>query len=210
MRSHLRRIGLAAGASAATAVTLHVLGLSPWSGGQGAAFPELVSIASLVGACALFDLPAPRSDRGAVLRLSFVAEFAVLILFGPTAMTIVAGFGSLNRMLNGPLRRDRLRDGVVDVLAVVAASQAAGLSLEQIRTMLAPDGRPRVDRHLLARKADEIDATVKRLRAVSRGLRHAAVCPAPNHAECPTFQRLLRAAATGALDAEGKKVTLKR
>jgi diguanylate cyclase (GGDEF)-like protein/PAS domain S-box-containing protein len=129
VRSHLRRIGLAAGASAATAVTLHVLGLSPWSGGQGAAFPEFVSIASLVGACALFDLPAPRSDRGAVLRLSFVAEFAVLILFGPTAMTIVAGFGSLNRMLNGPLRRDRLRDGVVDVLAVVAASQAAGLSL---------------------------------------------------------------------------------
>jgi DNA-binding transcriptional MerR regulator len=106
--------------------------------------------------------------------------------------------------------RRRFGPGVLDQLALIALGQAAGLSLEQIRTMLAPDGRPRVDRHLLSQKADEIDATVKRLRAVSRGLRHAAVCPAPNHAECPTFQRLLRAAAAGALQAEGKKVAVKR
>ena len=106
--------------------------------------------------------------------------------------------------------RRRFGPGVLDQLALIALGQAAGLSLEEIRTMLAPDGRPRVDRHLLAQKADEIDATVKRLRAVSRGLRHAAVCPAPNHAECPTFQRLLRAAAAGALQPEGKKVAVKR
>jgi DNA-binding transcriptional MerR regulator len=106
--------------------------------------------------------------------------------------------------------RRRFGPRVLDQLALIALGQAAGLSLEQIRTMLAPDGRPRVDRHLLAQKADEIDATVKRLRAVSRGLRHAAVCPAPNHAECPTFQRLLRAAAAGALQADGKKVAVKR
>ena len=106
--------------------------------------------------------------------------------------------------------RRRFGPGVLDQLALISLGQAAGLSLDQIRTMLAPDGRPRVDRHLLAQKADEIDATVKRLRAVSRGLRHAAVCPAPNHAECPTFQRLLRAAAAGALETEGKKPAVKR
>ena len=106
--------------------------------------------------------------------------------------------------------RRRFGPGVLDQLALISLGQAAGLSLDQIRTMLAPDGRPRVDRHLLAQKADEIDATVKRLRAVSRGLRHAAVCPAPNHAECPTFQRLLRAAAAGALETEGKKLAVKR
>jgi len=38
------------------------------------------------------------------------------------------------------------------------------------------------------------------LRAMSNGLRHAAACPAPSHAQCPTFQRLLRAAAAGALE----------
>ena len=34
---------------------------------------------------------------------------------------------------------------------------------------------------------------------MSRGLRHAAVCPAKNHMECPTFQKLVRAAGEGAL-----------
>lgn len=55
------------------------------------------------------------------------------------------------------------------------------------------------DRRMLAAKADEIDVQVRRLKAMSDGLRHAAACPAPTHAECPTFQRLLRAAAAGAL-----------
>ena len=34
------------------------------------------------------------------------------------------------------------------------------------------------------------------LNAMRDGLRHAAVCPAPSHLECPTFRRLLRAAAS--------------
>jgi hypothetical protein len=58
---------------------------------------------------------------------------------------------------------------------------------------------------MLASKADEIDATVARLKAMSRGLRHAAVCPAPSHGECPTFQRLVRAAGSGALVQRRKK-----
>ncbi|MDB5752962.1 MAG: ATP-dependent helicase [Ramlibacter sp.] len=58
--------------------------------------------------------------------------------------------------------------------------------------MIPADGKPAIERQLLSAKADEIDATVRRLQATSRGLRQAAVCPAPSHAECPTFQRLLR------------------
>eukprot|EP01034_Spumella_vulgaris_P032505 gene32506-40115_t len=41
---------------------------------------------------------------------------------------------------------------------------------------------------------------VKRLKAMSHGLRHAAACPAESHAQCPSFQRLLKAAAAGALE----------
>lgn len=66
--------------------------------------------------------------------------------------------------------------------------------------MLSPLGGPKIDRQLLAAKADEIDTQVRQLRAMSRGLRHAAACPAPSHAQCPTFQKLLKAAAAGALD----------
>jgi len=54
---------------------------------------------------------------------------------------------------------------------------------------------------MLAAKADEIDRTIRRLQGVSKSLRHAAVCPAPSHAECPTFQRLLRAATAASLQA---------
>lgn len=95
--------------------------------------------------------------------------------------------------------RRRFDPAVLDQLALIALGQAAGLSLDEIGAMFAPDGRPSIDRRLLAAKADAIDATIKRLKAMSNGLRHAAVCPAPSHAECPTFQRLLRAAAAGSL-----------
>ena len=87
---------------------------------------------------------------------------------------------------------------VLDQLALIALGQSAGFSLGEIATMFAADGKPSIDRGMLATKADEIDVTIRRLKAMSRGLRHAAVCPAPSHAECPTFQKLLRAAGSGA------------
>ena len=86
---------------------------------------------------------------------------------------------------------------VLDQLAMIALGQAGGLSLDEIGTMFMADGRLRVDRRKLATKADELDAMISRLKAMSNGLRHAAECPARNHAECPTFQKLLRAAANG-------------
>lgn len=96
--------------------------------------------------------------------------------------------------------RRRFAPGVLDQLALIALGQAAGLSLDEIGSMLSPQGGPAIDRRLLAAKADQIDATIRQLQAMSRGLRHAAACPAPSHAECPTFRRLLKAAAAGALD----------
>lgn len=92
--------------------------------------------------------------------------------------------------------RRRFAPAVLDQLALIALGQSAGLSLDEVHSMLSPDGPPRIDRQLLAAKADEIDTMVVRLRAMSRGLRHATACPTPSHAECPTFRRLLKAAAS--------------
>jgi len=105
--------------------------------------------------------------------------------------------------------RRRFAPGVLDQLALISLGQAAGLSLDDIRSMLLPNGQPSIDRQMLADKADEIDALIKRLRAVSRGLRHAAACPAPSHAECPSFQKLLKAAASGALEKRWRRPGLK-
>jgi DNA-binding transcriptional MerR regulator len=101
--------------------------------------------------------------------------------------------------------RRRFDPRVLDQLALIALGQASGFSLDEIREMFSPDGRPSIDRRMLTAKADEIDGMVKRLKAMSNGLRHAAVCPAPSHAECPTFQKLLRAARSGALENSLKK-----
>jgi DNA-binding transcriptional MerR regulator len=94
--------------------------------------------------------------------------------------------------------RRRFDPRVMDQLALIALGRTAGFSLKEIGGMFSADGRADIDRGMLTAKADEIDAMVKRLRAMSRGLRHAAVCPAPSHSECPTFQRLLRGALTPA------------
>ena len=86
--------------------------------------------------------------------------------------------------------------GVLERLALIALGRSAGFSLDEIARMLASDGRPQIDRRALVAKADELDRTIRKLCAMRDGLRHAAVCPAPSHMECPTFQRLLRGAAT--------------
>ena len=95
--------------------------------------------------------------------------------------------------------------GVLERLALVALGRSAGFSLDEIARMFAPDGRPRIDRRVLAAKAQELDATIRKLSAMRDGLRHAAVCPAPSHMECPTFRRLLGGAASGALGERRKE-----
>jgi DNA-binding transcriptional MerR regulator len=81
--------------------------------------------------------------------------------------------------------------GVFQRLALISVGRAAGFTLDEIAVMFAPDGSPRLDRAVLTGKADELDATIRRLTVMRDGLRHAASCPAPTHMECPKFQRLL-------------------
>jgi DNA-binding transcriptional MerR regulator len=95
--------------------------------------------------------------------------------------------------------------GVLERLALVALGRAAGFSLDEIAHMFAPDGAPRLDRKMLAAKAEQLDMTIRKLGAMRDGLKHAAACPAPRHMECPSFRRYLRAAASGALGARRKK-----
>jgi DNA-binding transcriptional MerR regulator len=90
--------------------------------------------------------------------------------------------------------RRRFSPAVLDQLALIALGRASGFTLDEIGSMFASDGRVTIDRHLLTTKADQLDRTIRRLSAMSRGLRHAAECPARSHLECPTFQRLLRVA----------------
>ena len=95
--------------------------------------------------------------------------------------------------------------GVLERLALIALGRTAGLSLDEIARMFAPDGRLQIDRKMLADKAEELDDTIRKLTAMRDGLRHAAACAAPSHLECPSFRRLLGIAASGAVGGNDKK-----
>jgi len=82
---------------------------------------------------------------------------------------------------------------VIERLALISLGRSAGFSLDEIGEMFTPEG-PDINRVLLLAKADELDRKIKELASMRDGLRHAAVCNAPNHFECPKFLRLLRVA----------------
>ncbi|OZG72222.1 MerR family transcriptional regulator [Hahella sp. CCB-MM4] len=84
-------------------------------------------------------------------------------------------------------------EDVLDRLALIALGQHAGFTLDEIAAMFTSKG-PKIDREQLLEKADQLDRTIKKLEAMSKGLRHAAKCSAPNHFECSKFQRLLNVA----------------
>ncbi|ROH86506.1 MerR family transcriptional regulator [Stagnimonas aquatica] len=88
---------------------------------------------------------------------------------------------------------------VLEKLSLIALGQAAGFSLAEIAAMFAPDGHLQIDRPKLLARADQVDRSIRRLTALRDGLRHAAVCQAPSHLECPSFRRLMQAAARGAI-----------
>lgn len=93
---------------------------------------------------------------------------------------------------------------VLERLALIALGRIAGFSLEEIAAMFGPNGKVRIRREALNAKADELDSTIRHLAAMRDGLRHAAVCKAPSHMECPSFRRLVRVAGAGRLGAPDK------
>lgn len=101
--------------------------------------------------------------------------------------------------------RRQFDPGVLERLALISLGRSAGFSLDEIARMFAPDGQPRLDRPMLAAKAEELDQTIRKLSVLRDSLRHAAACPAPSHLECPTFRGLLDAAAAGTISRPRKR-----
>lgn len=126
-------------------------------------------------------------DIGEVARRSGVAASA-LRYYEEKGLIASTGRHGLRRLFDAR---------VLDQLALIALGRVAGFSLDEIATMFASDGQPDIDRAMLTAKADQIDEMVRRLEAMSASLRHAAVCPAPSHMECPSFRKLLQSAASG-------------
>jgi DNA-binding transcriptional MerR regulator len=142
----------------------------------------------------------PDLDIAAVAQLSGVPA-STLRFYEEKGLIASIGRRGLRRLFD---------PSILERLALIALGRAAGFTLEEIAAMGGVKGRPRLDRNTLASKADELDRTIRELGAMRDGLRHAANCRAPSHLECPTFRRLLRAAASGAIRAPGPRKPRRR
>lgn len=85
-------------------------------------------------------------------------------------------------------------ENIEERLSLITLGRAAGFSLDEIAQMIGAEGTPLIDRARLMQKAQDIDATIKKLTAIRNGLQHAAECSAPNHLACPKFRRLMNIA----------------
>lgn len=83
---------------------------------------------------------------------------------------------------------------VLERIDFIAMGQQAGFGLEDIAAMFSKEGKLKVDRKLLLRKAHELQKSIKILAAIKNTLEHVAHCSAPDHLECPKFLKLLRLA----------------
>jgi DNA-binding transcriptional MerR regulator len=80
---------------------------------------------------------------------------------------------------------------IIERLALISLARSVDFSLDEIHEMFTQVG-VEINRGLLLAKADKLDSKIDELTSMRDGLRHAAVCSALNHFECPKFLRLLR------------------
>jgi DNA-binding transcriptional MerR regulator len=155
-----------------------------------------------------FEKPMPHCATSSRLEVKTVRELDIAEVAQQSGVPASTLRFYEEKGLISPIGRRGLRRvfdaGVLERLALIALGRAAGFSLEEIAVMFAPDGRVRVDRRMLATKAEALDRTIRKLSAMRDGLRHAAACPAPSHMECLTFRRIVRAAASGAIGVRRK------
>lgn len=129
-----------------------------------------------------------------------ISELSKLSGISSSALRFYEEKGLITSVGRKGLRR-LFEHSVSERLALIGLGRAAGFSLDEIKHMLALDGSTQIDRTLLKNKANALDETIRQLSAMRDGLRHAAACSAQSHMECPTFRRLLRAAAMGVINA---------
>ncbi len=94
---------------------------------------------------------------------------------------------------------------ILEQLSFIALARNADFSLQDISDMIGADGKFRIDRKLLIAKAEELEISIRQLRAVQNLLEHVAQCHKPSQFDCPKFQRLLRLASRNQRRSQLKK-----
>ncbi|WP_304166206.1 MerR family transcriptional regulator [Lonsdalea britannica] len=119
-----------------------------------------------------------------------IREVADLSGVPPSTLRFYEKKGLIKPIGRNGLRR-QYHDNVLNKLQLIALGQAAGLTLDEMAIMLNTEGRTVIDRERLYHRAKEIDATVRRLRRLSQGLKHVARCTEQEHTHCSEFKNVV-------------------
>jgi DNA-binding transcriptional MerR regulator len=130
------------------------------------------------------DLNMKTLDIGQVVQLTGVPP-STLRFYEEKGLIRSTGRNGLRRLFSSH---------VIQQLEFIGLGQHAGLTLEEIASMFTTEGRLLVNREFLFEKAKKMERSIQQLTAVRNTLLHVAKCSAPNHMQCPKFQRLLRVA----------------
>ncbi len=142
------------------------------------------------------------------MKLLDIADVTEASGVPPSALRYYEEQGLIASAARHGLRRQYL-PGVLLQLALIGMGKSAGFSLTEIGAMFGDNGRPKLPRADLHRRAEELDRQIEELQALAQALRHVADCPAPTHLECPKFQALIKASMAASRRA-GKREARKR
>ena len=119
-----------------------------------------------------------------------IRQIADLSGVTPSALRYYEKKGLIHPVGRNGLRR-QYHENVLNKLQLIAMCQAAGFTLDELAAMFGSQAGVTIDRGLLLQRAKEIDATVRKLQLLSRGLKHAARCTQPEHRHCEEFKRVV-------------------
>ncbi|MDM4217504.1 MerR family transcriptional regulator [Klebsiella pasteurii] len=119
-----------------------------------------------------------------------IRQIADLSGVTPSALRYYEKKGLIQPIGRNGLRR-QYHENVLYKLQLIALGQAAGFTLDELAAMFGSQAGVTIDRGLLLQRAKEIDATVRKLQLLSRGLKHAARCTQPEHRHCEEFKRVV-------------------
>jgi len=119
-----------------------------------------------------------------------IREISDLSGVNPSALRYYEKKGLIQPVGRNGLRR-QYHENVLNKLQLIALGQAAGFSLDEITEMFNAEDKIALDRERLYQRAQEIDATIRRLELLSCGLKHVARCTQPEHTDCEEFKRVV-------------------
>ena len=119
-----------------------------------------------------------------------IRQIADLTGVTPSALRYYEKKGLIKPVGRNGLRR-QYNANVINKLQLIALGQAAGFSLDEIGTMFSTESKLALDSVQLLHRSKEIDGTIRKLRLLSRGLKHIACCTETEHSECEEFRKIV-------------------